>query len=55
MIIQDDPTHETKATELPEWAKWKGLKPAPYKWIAINPKTKQATIVYRSYEDYCND
>ncbi len=39
---------------LPEWAKWKGEEPAPKKWGATDANGNP-TIVYRSYEDYCDD
>ena len=35
---------------LPEKYRWKGPGPAPAKWTA-----EDGTIVYRSYEDYCDD
>lgn len=41
--------------KLDEWAEWKGEGPTPAKWTAVNPKTEEKTIIYRSYEDYCGD
>lgn len=46
------PSEEAKkpSDDLPEQYRWKGPGPAPAKWWADD-----GTLVYRSYEDYCDD
>lgn len=54
--MTDTPTPTPSwAGNLPEWAQWTGPGPTPKKWTATNPDTQATVIVYRSYEDYCDD
>lgn len=43
-VAADDDNHR------PEKYRWKGSGPEPAKWRA-----EDGTLVYRSYEDYCDD
>ena len=48
------PMKDNQICHLPSWAKWKGEEPAPKKWGATDANGNP-TLVYRSYEDYCDD
>lgn len=54
-MVQPTRDKEEGLYPLPSWAEWKGNGPIPAKWTAVNPTTNEPTIIYRSYEDYCDD
>jgi hypothetical protein len=49
-----DPSRYTeyRPEQYPEWQRWKGEGDPPKRWWAINPKTGERTLIYRSYADY---
>lgn len=54
-LVQPNPKKEEGLYPLPTWAQWPGDGPAPARWTAVNPETNEPHVIYRSYEDYCDD